>query len=203
MKSDTSPTSLKNLTEALNKLPGIGPKSAQRIAHHIIRLSDEETEELAQTIATAKENTATCSQCHNLAETDPCAICEDDRRDQSVICIVEQPIDVTMLEKTRSYTGLYHVLHGALSPVNGVSPSHIKLAELHSRLSNDEVVEAVLATNPDTEGETTASYILNNMGRKGLKITRLARGLSIGSSLENTDQTTLGRAMQGRQEVAP
>lgn len=193
--------SLARLVQELNRLPGIGPKSAQRLAYHIIRLPDEEAYALAEAVTAVKQNTVYCGECQNLAESTPCQICSDQRRVRSVLCVVEEPLDVLALERTRSYRGLYHVLHGVLSPINGIGPDQLKLRELLDRLADPEITELVVATNPTMEGEATAMYIQRQLGRDDLKLTRLARGLPVGGSLEHTDENTLIRAFQGRQEL--
>ncbi len=193
--------SIARLVQELNRLPGIGPKSAQRLAYHIIRLPAEEAYALAEAVTAVKQNTIFCAECQNLAETTPCAICADHRRSRAIICVVEDPMDVLALERTRSFRGLYHVLHGVISPINGIGPDQLKLRELLSRLDNTEVTELVVATNPTMEGEATAMYIQRHLGRSDLRVTRLARGLPVGGSLEHTDETTLSRAFQGRQEL--
>ena len=204
MSSDQIPSaapSLARLIQELNKLPGIGPKSAQRLAYHIIRLADEEAFALADAVSTVKRNIIFCQECQNLTDASPCSICADSRRDQSVLCVVEDPLDVLALERTRCFRGLYHVLHGVISPINGIGPDQLKLKELFSRLSSNTTTEMVIATNPTLEGEATAMYIQQHSGDGGLKITRLARGLPVGGSLEYTDDLTLSRAFQGRQEL--
>ena len=193
--------SLSRLVQELNRLPGIGPKSAQRLAYHIIRLPDEEAYALAEAVTAVKRNTVYCSECQNLAESTLCQICGDHRRVRSVICVVEEPLDVLALERTRSYRGLYHVLHGVISPINGIGPDQLKLRELLERLADPEITELVVATNPTMEGEATAMYIQRQLGRDDLRVTRLARGLPVGGSLEHTDENTLIRAFQGRQEL--
>ncbi len=193
--------SLARLVRELNRLPGIGPKSAQRLAYYIIRMPEEDAFALADAVTAVKQNIMVCQECQNLADTPLCAICSDSRRDRSMICVVEEPLDVLALERTRSYRGLYHVLHGVISPINGIGPGEIKFRELLSRLANPEVVELVIATNPTLEGEATAMQIQRQLDREGLRVTRLARGLPVGGSLEYTDETTLSRALQGRQEL--
>ena len=204
MTSDNLPSaapSMARLIQELNRLPGVGPKSAQRLAYHIIRLPEEEAYALAEAVTAVKRNTIFCGECQNLAESTRCVICSDDRRTHSIICVVEDPMDVLALERTRSFRGLYHVLHGVISPINGVGPDQLKLKELLSRLASPEVEELVVATNPTLEGEATAMYIQRHLNREDLRITRLARGLPVGGSLEHTDETTLSRAFQGRQEL--
>ena len=193
--------SLARLIQELNKLPGIGPKSAQRLAYFIIRLPDEEAYGLANAINAVKQSIMFCGQCQNLTDASPCSVCANSQRNREQICVVEEPLDVLALERTHCYRGLYHVLHGVLSPLNGVGPDQIKLRELFARLSDGEVKELVIATNPTLEGEATAMYISRHLAGSRLKVTHLARGLPIGGSLEYTDEQTLSRAFQGRQEV--
>ncbi len=193
--------SLARLVQELNRLPGIGPKSAQRLAYYIIRLPDEEAYALADAVTAVKQNIVFCEECQNLTDASPCQICSDPRRDPTIICVVEDPLDVLAMERTRSFRGLYHVLHGVISPINGVGPDQLKLKELFSRLTREDIVEMVVATNPTLEGEATAMYIRRHQGRDDLKVTHLARGLPVGGSLEYTDETTLTRAFQGRQEI--
>ncbi len=198
--SGASPT-LSRLVQELNRLPGIGPKSAQRLAYYIIRLPDDEAYALADAVTSVKQNIVFCEECQNLTDASPCQVCSDTRRDRTIICVVEDPLDVLAMERTRSFRGLYHVLHGVISPINGVGPDQLKLKELFSRLDRPDVVEMVVATNPTLEGEATAMYIRRHQGRDDLKVTHLARGLPVGGSLEYTDETTLTRAFQGRQEI--
>ncbi len=193
--------SLARLIQELNKLPGIGPKSAQRLAYFIIRLPDEEAYDLANAISAVKQSIMFCSQCQNLTDASPCAVCANDRRNREQICVVEEPMDVLALERTHCYRGLYHVLHGVLSPLNGVGPDQLKLRELFARLSDGAVKEVVIATNPTLEGEATAMYISRHLTGTDVKVTHLARGLPVGGSLEYTDELTLSRAFQGRQAV--
>jgi len=198
--SGASP-SLSRLVQELNRLPGIGPKSAQRLAYYIIRLPDDDAYALADAVTSVKQNTVFCEECQNLTDASPCQVCSDPRRDRTTICVVEDPLDVLAMERTRSYRGLYHVLHGVISPMNGIGPDELKLKELFNRLKRDDVAEMVVATNPTLEGEATAMYIRRHQNREGIKITHLARGLPVGGSLEYTDETTLTRAFQGRQEI--
>lgn len=193
--------SLARLVQELNRLPGIGPKSAQRLAYYIIRLPDDDAYALADAVTSVKQNIVFCEECQNLTDASPCQVCSDPRRDQTIICVVEDPLDVLAMERTRTFRGLYHVLHGVISPINGIGPDQLKLKELFSRLERPEVVEMVVATNPTLEGEATAMYIHRHQGREGLKVTHLARGLPVGGSLEYSDETTLTRAFQGRQEI--
>jgi len=190
------------LIEELNKLPGIGPKSAQRLAFYLIRASREEAEALAQAIVAVKDRVVLCSQCQNLTDVNPCSLCSDSQRDATRLCVVEQPLDILSLERTRKYKGLYHVLHGAISPINGVGPGDLKLAELMRRVRDGHVEEIILATNPSLEGEATAMYIYRHIGAFNGKITRLARGLPAGGDLEYADEVTLTRALEGRQAMS-
>ena len=193
--------SLARLVQELNRLPGIGPKSAQRLAYYIIRLPDDDAYALADAVTSVKQNIVFCEECQNLTDASPCQVCSDPRRDQTIICVVEDPLDVLAMERTRTFRGLYHVLHGVISPINGIGPDQLKLKELFSRLERPEVVEMVVATNPTLEGEATAMYIRRHQGQEDLKVTHLARGLPVGGSLEYSDETTLTRAFQGRQEI--
>ena len=198
--SGASP-SLSRLVQELNRLPGIGPKSAQRLAYYIIRLPDDDAYTLADAITSVKQNIVFCEECQNLTDASPCQVCSDPRRDRTIICVVEDPLDVLAMERTRSYRGLYHVLHGVISPINGIGPDQLNLQELFNRLTRDDIAEMVVATNPTLEGEATAMYIRRHQSREDIKITHLARGLPVGGSLEYTDETTLSRAFQGRQEI--
>ena len=198
--SGASP-SLSRLVQELNRLPGIGPKSAQRLAYYIIRLPDDDAYTLADAITSVKQNIVFCEECQNLTDASPCQVCAEPRRDRTIICVGEDPRDVLSMERTRSYRGLYHVLHGVISPINGIGPDQLKLQELFNRLTRDDIAEMVVATNPTLEGEATAMYIRRHQSREDIKITHLARGLPVGGSLEYTDETTLSRAFQGRQEI--
>ena len=193
--------SLARLIQELNRLPGIGPKSAQRLAYYLIRLPNEEALALADAISAVKSNILFCNQCQNLTDSSPCSICAAPQRNQQQICIVEDPMDVLALERTHAFRGLYHVLHGVISPLNGVGPDQLKLKELFNRLTQEDVKELIIATNPTLEGEATAMYIRRHLAGQELKITHLARGLPVGGSLEYTDDLTLSRAFQGRQEL--
>ena len=184
-----------------NKLPGIGPKSAQRLAYYMTRLPAEEAEAFARAIIDVKERIIFCSQCQNLTDVDPCAICNDERRQRQQICVVEGPLDVAALERTRCFRGLYHVLHGVISPINGVGPEQLKLKELANRLKDSGTEELIIATNPTLEGEATAMYIQRNIAPSGMSVTHLARGLPVGGDLEYADEVTLSRAFQGRREL--
>lgn len=190
------------LIEAFNKLPGIGPKSAQRLTYYLLRAPQEEAQTLAQAILEMKEKIILCSICQNITDADPCAICDDDQRDHSKICVVEEPLDILALERTGSYKGLYHVLHGVISPMDGIGPDELKMRELLARLKSPDVVqEVIMATNPNLEGEATAMYLTRLIAPLGIRVTRLARGLPVGADLEYADDVTLTRALEGRQEV--
>ena len=189
------------LIEEFHKLPGIGPKSAQRLTYYVLRAPEEEARALAEAILDVKDKVIFCSICQNLTDTDPCRICSDDQRDGGMICIVEEPLDILALERTRSYEGLYHVLHGVISPMDGVGPEDLKLQELLTRLKSGDVREVILATNPNLEGEATAMYVSRLITPLGIRVTRLARGLPMGADLEYADNVTLSRALEGRQEV--
>ena len=193
--------SLARLIQELNKLPGIGPKSAQRLAYFIIRLPDEEAYDLANAINGVKQSITFCAQCQNLTDASPCPLCANPQRNREQVCVVEDPLDVLALERTHCYRGLYHVLHGVISPLNGVGPDQIRLKELFARLGDGQVKELVIATNPTLEGEATAMYISRHLTGSDLKVTHLARGLPVGGSLEYSDEVTLSRAFQGRQEL--
>jgi len=189
-----------NLVAQLTRLPGIGTRTAQRLAFHLLRVSKEEAAALAEAIAEVKERVRFCRECGNLTEDEVCAICLDARRDQHVICVVEQPADLISVERTAEYRGLYHVLGGALSPIDGVEPSHLRIDELLRRVERNGVEEVVLATNPNMTGEATASYLADRLRGKA-RVTRLASGLPVGGDLEYADEVTLGRALSGRREM--
>jgi len=189
------------LIQALNRLPGVGPKSAQRLAFHLLRAPDEETRLLAEAIVSLKQKTKLCSVCLNVTGTDPCRICQDEQRDRTKICIVEQPQDILALEHTGVYSGRYHVLHGAISPTEGVGVGDVRIRELMVRLEDGSVTEVILATNTNLEGEQTALYLNKLIMPLGIRVTRLARGLPFGTELEYADDVTLTRALEGRQEL--
>ncbi len=193
-------TPVARLIEEFHKLPGIGPKSAQRLTYHLVRMPAEEARALAEAILAVKERIILCSQCQNLTEVDPCPICTDPSRDRTILCVLEEPLDVLALERTRCYQGLYHVLHGAISPINGIGAEELKIREMLERLRDGVVQEIVVATNPNLEGEATAMYIQRLVSPLVKRVTRLARGLPVGGDLEYADQMTLTRAIQGRQE---
>jgi recombination protein RecR len=188
------------LIQELNKLPGIGPKSAQRLAYYLLRAPEEQAGLLANAILSVKREITLCSTCFNVTDSNPCLICRNEERDQSKICIVEQPQDILALEHTRIYRGLYHVLHGAISPTEGVGANDIRIRELMQRLQDNQIDEVILATNTNLEGEQTAMYLNQLIPPLGIKVTRLARGLPFGTELEYADDVTLTRAIEGRQE---
>lgn len=189
------------LIDEFNKLPGIGPKSAQRLSYYILRMPAEEAESLAHAILDVKQRIVLCTICQNLTEEEPCAICRSDLRDRTTICVVEEPLDILALERTRSFKGLYHVLHGIISPMDGIGPDDLKVRELLARLGGAAVKEVILATNPTLEGDATAMYLDRLIAPLGVRVTRLARGLPIGADLEYADEVTLTRALEGRREV--
>ena len=189
------------LIEELHRLPGIGPKSAQRLAYHLLRATKEEASALAEAILEVKDKITLCSVCQNTTDTNPCRFCGDEGRDRSVICVVEEPLDILAIERTRGHKGLYHVLHGAISPMEGVGPEQLKVRELLERLRDGAVTEVIMATNPNLEGEATAMYVGRLLQPLEVKVTRLARGLPMGGDLEYADDMTLARALENRQEL--
>ncbi len=190
------------LIDEFSRLPGIGPKSSARLVFHLLRAPEEQARSLAEALRDLRERTSFCSICFNITEGDPCAICTDDGRDRSLICLVEEPLDVVAIERTGEYHGLYHVLHGTLSPVEGIGPDDLHIADLLPRLSAEPPVqEVIIATNPNMEGEATSMYIARQLEDRSLRVTRLARGLPVGGDLEYADQITLGRALAGRQAM--
>lgn len=191
------------LIEELSRLPGVGPKSAQRLGYHLLRMPDAQAQELAQAILDMKARSILCEVCQNITETTPCAICSDHGRDRTKVCVVEEPLDLLALERARGYHGTYHVLHGVISPMEGIGPEQLKVRELLARLQGGEVQEVIMATNPTVEGEATAMYLHRLIAPLGIRVTRLARGLPAGADLEYADEITLTRAMEGRQEVQP
>ena len=194
------PVSLENLIDKLASLPGIGQKSAQRLAFYILSLDDESANAFADAIVQAKKTVSTCAVCQNLTDKEICPICSDPRRDEKTICVVSDPKDVIAIERGREYSGHYHVLHGVISPMNHVSPDDLKIKELIARVAEGEIEEVIMATKPDTEGETTARYISRLLKPFGTKVTRLAYGIPVGSNLEFADDATLMRALEGRRE---
>ena len=195
------PAALQNLTDAFARLPGIGGKSAQRLAFHVLSLPLDEAQEFADAILAAKREIHTCPVCQNLTDREVCPICNDESRDHSVICVVAEPKDVIAMERSREFRGVYHVLHGVISPLNHVTQDDIKIKELLLRVGNGNIREVIMATNPDTEGEATAMYISRLLRPMEVKVTRLAYGVPVGSQLEYADEVTLSRALEGRQEI--
>jgi recombination protein RecR len=189
------------LVDELGRLPGIGPKSAARIAFYILKVAPEDASRLARAIVEAKERVSFCRRCFNIAEGELCAYCRDDRRDASLLCVVEEPRDIVALERTNEFRGRYHVLQGAISPIEGIGPEQLRIREMLSRVSDEGVKEVILATNPNIEGEATAMYLAKLLHPLGLKVTRIASGLPVGGDLEYADEVTLGRALEGRREV--
>ena len=192
---------LAKLIERFKALPGIGNKSAIRLAYHVLDMDPAEARELANAIINAKEKIGYCQVCYNLSDSDPCAICGSEARDHSIICVVEQPQDVDAIERMRDFKGVYHVLHGALSPLEGVGPDNLRVKELLSRLQGDSIKEVIMATNPNVEGEATAMYIARLLKPMGIKVTRIAHVLPVGGDLEYADEVTLSRAMENRVEL--
>ncbi|MCU0500124.1 MAG: recombination mediator RecR [Anaerolineae bacterium] len=195
------PEPVTRLIEAFSRLPGIGPKTASRLTYFLLRSPDELALRLSEALRVLKEQTRFCSICGNITVDDPCPVCTDPRRDQSLIAVVEEPLDLLALERTGSYNGLYHVLNGAISPVNGIGPDDLRIKELVQRVGDGKILEVIIATNPGQEGDATAMYIQRELTNKGTKITRLARGLPVGGDLEYVDSVTLMRALQGRGEL--
>jgi recombination protein RecR len=191
---------LVRLIEQLQRLPGIGPKGAQRLAFHILRTPRDQADELVDAVREVKERVTYCSLCSNITETDPCAFCSSEGRDHRVICVVEEPQNVSAVERTREFKGVYHVLMGALSPLQGIGPDDLKIKSLLSRINNG-VVEVILATNPNVEGEATAIYLARLLKPLGVRVTRIAMGVPVGSDLEYTDEVTMHKALEGRREV--
>ncbi len=192
---------VQDLIDELGRLPGVGPKSAQRIAFHLLQADPVDVRRLAQVLVEVKERVRFCSVCGNVAEEDTCRICRDPRRDPAVLCVVEESKDVVAIERTREYRGRYHVLGGAISPIDGIGPDDLRIRELMPRLADGTVVEVILATDPNLEGEATATYLTRLLKPMGLRVTRLASGLPVGGDLEYADEVTLGRAFEGRRSV--
>ena len=190
-----------DLVSELGRLPGVGPKSAQRIAFHILQAEPDDVHRLADAMITVKEKVRFCIECGNVSEEERCRVCTDDRRDSSMICVVEEPKDVVAVEKTREYRGLYNVLGGAISPIDGVGPDDLRIRELMTRLADGRVAEVVIATDPNLEGEATATYLARFLSPLGITVSRLASGLPVGGDLEYADEVTLGRAFAGRRNV--
>lgn len=193
--------SIEKLVESFEKLPSIGHKTAVRLAFHMLDLTEAEVQEFINSITTAKQNLKYCSKCYNISDTDPCPICANQKRDESIICVVEDVKDIIAMEKTHEFKGVYHVLHGSISPMNGVGPDDIKLKELLARLNPETVKELILATNPRVEGEATAMYISKLVKPLGITVTRIAHGIPVGGDLEYTDEITLTKALEGRREI--
>jgi recombination protein RecR len=201
MSSLATPKAVQRLIDEFSRLPGIGPKSASRLTYFLLRGDGRQTRDLAEALVELKERTRFCSVCFNITEADPCPICADPARSVGVICVVEEPLDVLAIERTGGFRGRYHVLHGALSPVEGVGPEDLKIRELVARAKAEPIKEIILATNVSLEGEATAMYLQRQLAPLGVKVTRLARGLPVGGDLEYADETTLARALEGRQEM--
>ena len=195
------PAALQDLSDQFARLPGIGGKTAQRLAFYVLSLPDEEAEDFANAILAAKRSVHTCPKCQNLTDREICSICDDPMRDQSIICVVAEPKDVIAMERSREFNGVYHVLHGVISPLNHVTQDDIKVKELLQRVAATDVREVIMATNPDTEGEATAMYISRLLRPMEVRVSRLAYGLSVGSQLEYADEVTLSRAREGRQDI--
>ena len=193
--------SIEKLIESFEKLPNIGNKTAARLAFYILNASEEETNEFVNSIINAKKNLKYCSKCWNISDTDPCPICSNPKREQSQICVVEDVKDIIAMERTHEFKGVYHVLHGSISPMNGIGPDDIKIKELLARLMDGQVKEVILATNPRVEGEATAMYLSKLIKPLGIKVTRIAHGIPVGGDLEYTDEITLTKALEGRREL--
>jgi recombination protein RecR len=194
---------VQDLIDELAKLPGVGPKGATRIAFHLLATDSADVTRLATVLAEVKDKIKFCRTCYNVAQDDLCRICADTRRDQSAICVVEEPKDILAVERTREFRGRYHVLGGAISPIDGVGPDDLRVTELMTRLADGAIVEIILATDPNLEGEATATYLTRLISPLGIKVTRLASGLPVGGDLEYADEVTLGRAFEGRRQVSP
>ncbi|RKN85715.1 recombination mediator RecR [Paenibacillus ginsengarvi] len=196
------PEPIAKLIDAFSRLPGVGPKTAGRLAFHVLRMKEDDVLDFAKSLVSVKRNLYYCSVCCNITDVDPCRICQDKSRDASVICVVQEPKDLVALERMKEYSGTYHVLHGAISPMEGIGPDEIRVAELLKRLSDEKVQEMILATNPNVEGETTAIYLSRLVKPFGLKVTRIAHGLPVGGDLEYADEVTLSKALEGRRELS-
>ena len=193
--------SIEKLIESFEKLPSIGHKTAVRLAFHMLDLNEEDTHEFIDSIVNAKKNLKYCSTCFNISDTDPCPICSSPKRDNSVICVVEDVRDILAMERTHEFKGVYHVLHGTISPMNGIGPEDIKIKELLNRIGNEDIKEIIIATNPRVEGEATAIYLSKIIKPLGIKVTRIAHGIPVGGDLEYTDEITLSKALEGRREL--
>lgn len=192
---------MSRLIDELKKLPGVGAKSAQRLAFHILRSSDEDAEALALAVRDVKANLRLCSVCNNITDVDPCAYCTSATRNQRLVCVVEEPTNIAAIEKTKHFNGVFHVLHGAISPLHGVGPEQLRISNLISRVDAGNVDEVILATNPTVEGEATAVYLAQQLRRSSVKVTRIAMGIPVGSDIEYTDEITMLKAMEGRRDV--
>lgn len=192
---------MSRLIDELKKLPGIGAKSAQRLAFHILRSSDDDAEALATAVRDVKANLRLCSVCNNITDVDPCVYCTSATRNQRLVCVVEEPTNIAAIEKTKHYNGVFHVLHGAISPLQGIGPEQLRIPNLVSRVESGDVDEVILATNPTVEGEATAVYLSQQLRRAGVKVTRIAMGIPVGSDIEYTDEITMLKAMEGRREL--
>ena len=201
MTSNAIPASVTRLIDEFSRLPGIGPKTASRLAYFLLRAPAEQSLALAEALAALKAQTRLCSICYNVTEQDPCPVCADEGRDKTVVCVVEDPMDVLAIERTEGYRGRYHVLHGAISPVEGIGPEHLKIRELVVRLDREPIREIIIATNPGLEGDATAMYLHRQLRNTNVRATRLARGLPVGGDLEYADSITLARALEGRREM--
>lgn len=202
MAGDILPRSVQRLIDEFARLPGIGPKSASRLTFFLLRAPEEQTTDLAEAVRALKSSTRLCSNCCNITEIDPCSICRDESRDDRTLCIVEEPLDLVAIERSRVYQGLYHVLHGVISPVEGIGPDDLKIEELILRIESGTLSEVIMATNATLEGDATALYLQRRLSPYGLRLTRLAMGLPVGGDLEYADMMTLGRALEGRQELS-
>jgi recombination protein RecR len=189
------------LIDQLKKLPGIGSKSAQRLAFHILRSSEDDAEALAAAVRDVKASLRLCSVCNNITDVDPCVYCSSATRNRKLVCVVEEPTNIAAIEKTRHFNGVYHVLHGSISPLHGVGPEQLRIANLMTRVGAGDVEEVILATNPTVEGEATATYLAQQLRRQGLRVTRIAMGIPVGSDIEYTDEVTMLKAMEGRREM--
>jgi recombination protein RecR len=192
---------MSRLIDELKKLPGVGAKSAQRLAFHILRSSDEDAEALAEAVRAVKANLRLCSVCNNITDVDPCAYCTSATRNQRLVCVVEEPTNIAAIDKTKHFNGVFHVLHGAISPLHGVGPEQLRISNLILRVEAGNVDEVILATNPTVEGEATAVYLAQQLRRSGVKVTRIAMGIPVGSDIEYTDEITMLKAMEGRRDV--